>query len=106
MECYPYSLVNWRPCVNPNYWNSALRRDQPFSYKAGFQKYRARMNRALVIQFPEGRYPLTFTFANESTAFPVVGLPNAVAGRNWVKISILFSSGTISFVFSGAERIL
>jgi len=39
-------------------------------------------------------YPRTLIFENESTACPVVGRPIDIAGRNVVKISIRFTSGS------------
>ena len=41
----------------------------------------------------EHLYPRTLIFENESTARPGVGRPIDIAGRNVVKISMLFTSG-------------
>jgi hypothetical protein len=50
-------------------------------------------------------YPRTLIFENDSTARPGVGLPIDMAGRNVVKISILFTSGSSFCVPSGSEMI-
>ena len=51
----------------------------------------------------EGGYPVTLILANDSTALPVVGWPNAVAGRKTVKISILFNCGKQAAISRGPE---
>lgn len=50
-------------------------------------------------------YPRTLIFENDRTARPGVGLPIDMAGRNVVKINILFTSGSSFCVPSGSEMI-
>jgi hypothetical protein len=49
-------------------------------------------------------YPLTLIFENDNTARLAVGRPIVSAGRNVVKISMRFTSGSASFEASASER--
>ena len=80
-------------------WVETKRTRVRFSGRHEFRLIQARSNGRCFV------YPRTLILENDNTACPGVGRPIDIAGRNVVKISILFTSGNSFCEPPGSEMI-